>query len=50
MTAEVHAELAALKEKHPEVNFFWLELALADLGEETDSLIEELEELEGEPV
>jgi len=46
MTAEVWSEFNKLKEAHPEVNFFWLEHALNDAGEEFDTLQEEFEEVE----
>lgn len=46
-TANIERELARLKEAHPEVNFFWLEMALTDTKHESDELVEEFEYMEG---
>lgn len=46
MTAEVWTELKKLKEAHPDVNFFWLELELNDAAEEIDALVEDFEDLQ----
>ncbi|MFP4204020.1 MAG: hypothetical protein ACLFS4_06770 [Opitutales bacterium] len=42
----VERELARLKEAHPEVNFYWLELAIQDARNELSELAEECEMME----